>query len=768
MSLVSFPTNIEVTLGSGWSNLVNGLDTDDVIKITQIGSTDEWSEDGTNTHNASTNRILVRFEGTSVAASTTSIVSSSTVVNPGTGTHSMSVKAGSFGGSGPQGKIGFRVSDNYGSQSDYTFKEVLNHTALNSYSSFTSHSAITGMTTITASTYAAGIFSNMIEWVAPPLPTAPTSVAASDGTYTTEVTINWVAGANADDYDVYRSTTNDSATSSLLGTAAGLVYSDSTAVVDTQYYYWVKSSNVTGDSAFSTGDGGWMKLSAPTSPYAGDGASTTNVDTNCAAVTGAVSYKLYRNTVNTFGTATLIYSPASNAQADTTATPDTLYYYWYVAVGNLGDSSESASDSGWMRLAATSSQTVSDGVYTNKVDIAFTLVTGAVSYDHYINTVDTFGTATLNLNGTTTPNILYLPTPGVIYYVWTVTKGNLGDSAESTSTTGYMALSPPTGVTGEIDQTDGGVVIAWTAATGGDDYLVERSTDDITFATLGNTAAVSYTDTTGVAGTLYYYRVTTRLVADAGVNDSAVSSSVTGSLAPTFDHPANITATDADPAKITISWDAVVGADDYYIYIGTTDHSGNADFVHLLTGITYDWMLSDADTQYYFFIKSHQTTGDVFSEYGPTVANGEQGYRPASAPNTVTGVLGWGAATYNHVQWTANADALGVDGYRVYRATSEFGVYTDISGLDAASPYDDYSATIGVTYYYKVKAERDGLLSASYSLVVSGTSTAAPTPAATQLAVDTLGTLNGPLSATTTQSPVANISSLLFIRDALT
>lgn len=59
MSLAGFPDNIRAVLGSGWTGK-DGLTEDTEIDLTRIGSSDEWSEDGTDTPNSTANRIRFR------------------------------------------------------------------------------------------------------------------------------------------------------------------------------------------------------------------------------------------------------------------------------------------------------------------------------------------------------------------------------------------------------------------------------------------------------------------------------------------------------------------------------------------------------------------------------------------------------------------------------------------------------------------------------------------------------------------------------------
>ncbi len=51
------------------------------------------------------------------------------------------------------------------------------------------------------------------------------------------------------------------------------------------------------------------------------------------------------------------------------------------------------------------------------------------------------------------------------------------------------------------------VILSWSASPLVTSYYVSRSVDNITFAELGNTASLQYSDSTAVVGTIYYYVV---------------------------------------------------------------------------------------------------------------------------------------------------------------------------------------------------------------------------------------------------------------------
>jgi len=86
---------------------------------------------------------------------------------------------------------------------------------------------------------------------------APVNVQATRGSSATEVTLTWTAASTAASYTVWRSATNDNTTAVSIGTPSTATYSDTTAVSGTVYFYWVKSVNVSGVSAFSAAAEGW-------------------------------------------------------------------------------------------------------------------------------------------------------------------------------------------------------------------------------------------------------------------------------------------------------------------------------------------------------------------------------------------------------------------------------------------------------------------------------------------------------------------------------
>jgi len=118
-------------------------------------------------------------------------------------------------------------------------------------------------------------------------PQPPTNVAATDGSYTDKVRVTWNASANAAGYEVWRNTSNNSATATKISTTdvVGTSFDDTTATAGTTYWYWVKAKNTGGTSGFSAADSGYRATTA-SGPANNNFASRTAISGTSVTVTG--------------------------------------------------------------------------------------------------------------------------------------------------------------------------------------------------------------------------------------------------------------------------------------------------------------------------------------------------------------------------------------------------------------------------------------------------------------------------------------------------
>ncbi len=143
---------------------------------------------------------------------------------------------------------------------------------------------------------------------------APTNVSATDGTLGDRVRITWSAVVAATSYIIFRRDTATAVGSTQIGTSLTATFDDTTAAADTVYYYWVKSTNSTDTSDYSTPDSGYIstELDAVTTLDATQGFSdpsgTQTVQLVWTPVLGATEWDIYRGATNVFAAATKIDS----------------------------------------------------------------------------------------------------------------------------------------------------------------------------------------------------------------------------------------------------------------------------------------------------------------------------------------------------------------------------------------------------------------------------------------------------------------------------
>ncbi|MCC6358795.1 MAG: S8 family serine peptidase, partial [Phycisphaerales bacterium] len=177
----------------------------------------------------------------------------------------------------------------------------------------------------------------------------PTGVTATDATSCASTTISWTAAANATSYQIWRNTTNNSATATQIATDSASPYDDTTGTAGTTYYYWVRGTNVCSTSGFSNSDAGSRAVgSAPSAPgrvRATDrGCNVTVVSWNASA--GATSYEVYRGTTNSTSSAILIGTSTTTSFNDTSGNFGQTYQYWVKARNACGVSGFSGRNAG--------------------------------------------------------------------------------------------------------------------------------------------------------------------------------------------------------------------------------------------------------------------------------------------------------------------------------------------------------------------------------------------------------------------------------------
>ena len=238
-------------------------------------------------------------------------------------------------------------------------------------------------------------------------------------------------------------------------------------------------------------------------------------------------------------------------------------------------------------------------------------------------------------------------------------------------------------------EASGKVKLTWDAVDGAVKYRVYRSAKKSSgYKLLKTTEATSFTNTSAVAGTKYYYYV--KAVA---CNDTTSKASNTVVRTCDLARPAISLSNVESSGKIRISWEAVEGAVEYKLY-RATEKNGTYSLLKTTasTGMTNTG--AKAGETYYYKVKAIAADSAANSAYS-TVK-----YRTCDLPRPSITLSNVASSGKIRVTWEA---VEGATGYEVYRAASKTGTYKLLKTVTGTS-FTNTAATAGKTYYYKVVA----------------------------------------------------------------
>ncbi|OLN32081.1 cell wall-binding repeat-containing protein [Desulfosporosinus metallidurans] len=169
------------------------------------------------------------------------------------------------------------------------------------------------------------------------VPAIPTGLTAKV-TSSTQIDLTWEPVTYAVSYYVYRATSSTGTYTSVAAVTTNN-FSDTSAAVDTTYYYKIQAYNNYGTSSYST------KVSANTADVSSDlsaptnltatVASSTQIDLTWEPVSNATSYYVYRAT-SSAGTYANIATVTTTNYSDSNLSLNTTYYYKVQAINSAG------------------------------------------------------------------------------------------------------------------------------------------------------------------------------------------------------------------------------------------------------------------------------------------------------------------------------------------------------------------------------------------------------------------------------------------------
>ncbi|MBR2743283.1 MAG: leucine-rich repeat protein [Clostridia bacterium] len=285
----------------------------------------------------------------------------------------------------------------------------------------------------------------------------------------------------------------------------------------------------------------------------------------------------------------------------------------------------------------------------------------------------------------------------------------------STWSTGYndtavtitaKAVEPlPVTIT-SISYANGAVNLAWQWQDGVDGYRVYRKAGTGKWTSiLSSTTDTSYTDATVTEGKTYSYTVRSYVGSawSTGYADTAVT--ITAKTAEPL--PVTITSIDGENGEVSLAWQAQDGVDGYRVYRKT----GTGKWTTVLSSTTatsYKDTTVTAGTTYSYTVRSK-----VGSTYSTGYADTAKSVKvsPAAPPAAVNiNMITQSSTDGITIAWDARDN---IDGCRVYRKSGSGGWKTVLANTTDTT-FTDPDVTPGVTYYYTVRAVKNGVWSTGY------------------------------------------------------
>lgn len=249
------------------------------------------------------------------------------------------------------------------------------------------------------------------------------------------------------------------------------------------------------------------------------------------------------------------------------------------------------------------------------------------------------------------------------------------------------------------------IKFSWGLIDGADQgYIIYRTTkSDNTgwkaIATITDSRVNTYSDTTAVCGTKYYYTI-------RAVRGQIKSGYQKGGTACTavLETPKIKSAAAASFSSVKLTWNKVAGASGYYLYRSSKSNSGWQKIATVSGGstVSYTDKSLTCGTTYYYTLRTYRT------QNGKTLTSGyvKTGIAGKPVPNTpkLTSAV---SVSYNSVKvsWSA---VTGANGYAIYRRVSGTTSWKHIKTVSSADiSYVDKNLVCGTEYEYTVKAYKN-------------------------------------------------------------
>lgn len=337
------------------------------------------------------------------------------------------------------------------------------------------------------------------------------------------------------------------------------------------YTYKYKVRYMLPDGSFSPYSNEIMATTIPAAPSLSTSVvSISQINLSWGNVYGETAYNMQTKALSGASCATEDWTGISSTPlaANTTSTSvtglteGTSYCFRINASNSAGASPWSTAVTQTTLLPAPTLNALT-GVTQSQISLSWNNVTGNNGYkvDRSTNNISWSQIATPAANVTTYNDSNLMPNQ--IYYYRVSTKNSAGSySSPQSNVLNATTLPVPSPTLNTLTGiTTSQITLSWTDVAGNVGYKVERSLDNSTWTQIATpaTGATSYPNTGLSAGTLYYYRVSTKNSVGYYSAPSNVLSATTTPAAPA------LTLNLVTEARIDLGWQVVLGATNYKV-----------------------------------------------------------------------------------------------------------------------------------------------------------------------------------------------------------
>jgi fibronectin type 3 domain-containing protein len=442
---------------------------------------------------------------------------------------------------------------------------------------------------------------------APTIPAAPSAPTVTAGS--SSLNVAWPAVPGATSYQVLRAPDGTNNYSTIGSNIASPSFNDSGVTAGGAYDYEIEATNSAGTSAASASTE-FTVPAPPASPPAPTvtAAAATSANVSWSPVSGATSYQVLRAPDGTNNYSTVGTNISGTSYTDTGLTGGTAYDYEIEATNSGGNSVPSPFTV--YTTPSTPAAPSAPAVTTagaNSASVSWPAVSGATTYqvlraDDGANNYSTVGT---NVSGTSYTDTGLTQGSAYDYEVEaTNLAGTSGPSPATVYTQPVQIPAAPSAPTVTAAQ-ETSANVTWPSVPNATSYQVLRAPDGTNnYSTVGpNVSGTSYTDTGLTLSASYDYEIE----ATNSAGTSAASPSTEYIVAP--DAATGVTARASSSTSVSVSWNAVSGAQGYEVDRSTSSNGTYSAVATNLATTTYTDTSVSANSTYYYKVVASNAGG---------------------------------------------------------------------------------------------------------------------------------------------------------------